>query len=100
MLDEKLPFAAPAPVERPRSRKLLGTLVDVVVALVLVVVGVFCGELLARQSTGEVLRDASSAAKFPPVELMMWLAPTMLLLLVYALLMSRRKSVGSVLRRR
>ena len=85
---------------KPRERRLLGTIVDVGVATLLVVLGVFCGELLARQSTGAVLKDASSAAKFPPVELLMWLAPTLLLLHVYALLISRGKSLGDFIRRR
>jgi hypothetical protein len=74
--------------------------VDGALALVLIAVGVFCGEMLARQSTGEVLKDAASAPKFPPVELMMWLAPTLLLLLVYALLITRGKSLGSLVGRR
>jgi hypothetical protein len=99
-LGKARPTPPPIPPAVPRERKLLGTVVDIAAALVLVVVGVFCGELLARQSTGEVLKEAASAAKFPPVELMMWLAPTLLLLLVYALLISRGKSIGRIVRRR
>ena len=82
------------------NRKLLGLLVDATVILVLLVAGTICGELLARQSTREVLTDAGSAAKFPPVELLMWLAPTLVFLLIHALLISRGKSVGNWLRRR
>lgn len=99
-LDKARPAPPPLPPALPRERKLLGTLIDVAAALVLVVVGVVCGEMLARRSTGEVLKDAASAAKFPPVELMMWLAPTLLLLLVYALFISRGKSIGSLVRQR
>ena len=99
-LDDPVPAPPPTPPAQPRERKLLGAVVDVLVALVLVVVGVFCGELLARQSTAEVLKDAASAAKFPPVDLLMWLTPTLLLLLVYALFISRGKSAGGFLRRR
>jgi hypothetical protein len=73
---------------------------DAVVALILIAVGVFCGELLARQSTRDVLKDASSAATFPPVDLLMWLAPSVLFLLIQVLLISRGKSLGSRLARR
>jgi hypothetical protein len=100
VLDEALPVAAPFPPEEPRRRNIMGAIVDVLVAFVLVAVGVFAGELLARQSCLEVLRNAASAAKFPPVDLLMWLAPTLLLLLVYALLISRGKSVGNLVGRR
>jgi hypothetical protein len=101
VLDTAKP-APPTPPPPPRrgERKLLGAVVDVIVAIALVAAGVFLGELLARRSTGEVLKDAASAAKFPPVDLLMWLSPILLLLLVYALLISRGKSLGSILRRR
>lgn len=95
---------APGPVANaagPASdRKVLGLLVDVAVALLLLVSGVICGELLAQQSTREVLTDAGSAAKFPPVELLLWMSPALVFLLVYALLSARERSVGSWLRRR
>jgi hypothetical protein len=100
VLEDAWPTPPPARPVEPSERKSLGAVVDVVVALVLVAVGVFCGEVLARQSTGDVLKDAASAAKFPPVDLLMWLSPILLLLLVYALLVSRGKSVGSFIRRR
>lgn len=96
------PPPSPQPVTPVRSggRKVLGVAVDAVMALILIAVGVFCGELLARQSTSEILKDASSAAKFPPVDLLMWLAPSVLFLLIEALLISRGKSLGSRLARR
>jgi hypothetical protein len=100
---ESLEIAPPAPpvaAERPASRKVLAAAVDGIVAIVLVAIGVFCGELLARQSTSEVLHDAGSAAKFPPIDLLMWLAPPVLFLLIDALLISRGKSVGGWLARR
>ena len=105
MRSRRSTIPTPAPprhyTRKPRERKLLGTVVDVVVAIVLVVVGVFCGELLARQSTAEVLKDAASAAKFPPIDLLMWLTPTLLLLLVYAALhLARQERSGGFLRRR
>jgi len=102
-LDANLPSPpAPPPAAPPPAggKKVLGIVTDVVVALILIAVGVFCGELLARQSTSEVLKDAGSAAKFPPVDLLMWLAPSVLFLLIYSLLISRGKSVGGRLRNR
>jgi hypothetical protein len=90
----------PAPATRARTgSKLLAVVVDVVIGLILLAVGVFLGEVLAKQSTGEVLKEAGSAAKFPPLELILWMAPPLLLALVYGLLVSRGRSVGYRLRR-
>jgi hypothetical protein len=97
---ESQAIVAPPSPPRRRDRKVLGIVVDVAVALVVIVVGTICGELLAQQSTREVLTDAGSAAKFPPVGLLMWLAPTVLFLLVFALLANRGKTLGAWLRRR
>jgi hypothetical protein len=102
-LDAAVPAPpSPQPVTPTQTGgpKLLGVAVDAVVALILIAVGVFCGELLARQSTRDVLKDASSAATFPPVDLLMWLAPSVLFLLIQVLLISRGKSLGSRLARR
>jgi hypothetical protein len=82
----------------PRS-KIIGIAADVVVVLLLLVVGIFLGELAAGKSTSEVMQLASGP-KFPPLELLMWLAGPVVLLLVYALLGSRGKTVGVWLRKR
>ena len=94
------PVAKPSEPPRPHDRKVLGVIVDIGVELVLLAVGVVCGELFAQQSTREVLSDAGSAAKFPPVALLLWMSPPVVFLLIYALLISRGKSLGSWLRRR
>jgi len=96
-LDEAIPILPTPPAEpaAPGGRKLLGIIVDVLVGALLIAIGVLCGEFLARQSTSEVLKDAGSAATFPPVDLLMWGAPTVVLLLIYALLISRGKSLGT-----
>jgi hypothetical protein len=93
--------AVPAPTAPPSGgRKLLGIAVDVMVGLILLVIGVVLGELLAKQSTREVLKDAGSATKFPPIALLLWMAPSVLFALVYMLLAGRGKTLGGWLRRR
>ena len=93
------PLEPPPRAASPRSnRKIIGVAADVAVVLVLLGVGVFLGEFAAGKSTREVMQSASGP-KFPPLELLLWLAGPVLLLLVYALLGSRGKSVGAWLRR-
>jgi hypothetical protein len=91
--------AAPAKPAGSLSR-VMPTLLDGAVAVILLVVGVLLGELLAQKSTREVWREAGSAPKFPPLELLQWLGPPLFLGLVYVLLMTRGLSVGSWLKRR
>ncbi len=88
-----------APPEPRGGSKLVAVVVDVAVVLILLVAGVLLGEVLARRPTREVLTDAGSAPKFPPIDLLMWMTPPVLLALVYALLASRGKTVGGWLRR-
>ena len=90
---------APAPPPKPEPT-LLPFVADLVVFVLLVVVGMIFGELLARKPTGEVLSEAGSATKFPPVDLLLWAAPPVLFGLVYLLLGSRERSAGAWLRRR
>jgi hypothetical protein len=88
----------PEPAEEP-APGLLPFLADAGAFLLLVVVGLFLGELLVHKPTGEVLSDLASP-KFPPVDLLMWAAPAVLFALVYLLLFKRGVSVGSLIRRR
>ena len=74
-------------------------MVDITAVLILLVAGAFLGELVTGKPTKQVVREAGSAVAFPPVDLVMWLAPPLLLGLVYTLLVSRGVSVGSRLRR-
>ena len=92
----------PAPAAPPaRTEPTLAPFVaDLAAFVLLVVAGMFCGEMLAGKPTGQVLSEAGSAAKFPPVDLMLWAAPPVLFGLVYLLLGSRERSVGAWLRRR
>jgi hypothetical protein len=80
--------------------KPLSVVVDAMVALVLFVLGGLLGEAVAGKSTGDVWRDAATAPKFPPIDLLLWLAPPSMLGLIYGLLVSRRKSLGCWLQRR
>ena len=93
------PAPAPPPGAKPEPT-LLPFVADLVVFVLLVVVGMIFGEFLARKPTGEVLSEAGSATKFPPVDLLLWAAPPVLFGLVYLLLGSRERSVGAWLRRR
>ena len=67
--------------------------------VLLLAAGGFLGEMLAGKPTGEIWEDAGSSVKFPPIDLLMWLSPPVLFALVYVLLISRGKSLGSRLRR-
>jgi len=98
----KKPVAPPpAPPAPPRAgRKLLPVVVDVLVVLVLVGLGVLAGELLVKKSSGQILSESSSAPKFPPVELLMWLAGPVLAGLIYLWLGTRGWTVGGWLKRR
>jgi hypothetical protein len=86
--------------ERPLRPRPLSIVVDVILALFLLIAGGIFGEVLAKKSTGDVWREAGSAPKFPPIDLLLWLTPPLLLGLIYVLLISRRKSLGFWLQRR
>lgn len=90
--------AKPAPAAV--GRKLIAAVVDAAVGLVLLAGGVLAGEILARKPTRQVWNDAGGAVSFPPVELLMWAGPPLLILLVYVLLLSRGVTIGGWLRRR
>jgi hypothetical protein len=94
------PVYDPAETPETTRTKPLSIVVDTIVGLVLLVLGGLLGEVLARKSTGDVWRDAGTAPKFPPIDLLMWLVPPLMLGLIYGLLISRRKSLGGWLQRR
>lgn len=93
--------SAPLPPEAapPRDRKALAIVVDGLVVLVLFVLGAFLGEFIVRKSSAEVL-EGLSAPKFPPTDLLLWLAAPAFLILVYMLLALRGRSLGCRLRKR
>jgi hypothetical protein len=90
----KPPPAAPAaePDRRP-PRKLLATVVDVAVGLVLLAVGGFGAEMLLGKSTRQVI-DGASGPKFPSTDLVVWLGLPAALVLIYGLLAGRGRGVG------
>jgi hypothetical protein len=109
VLVQKLPIPeTPVPItansEEPDEPAMkwepLSIAADALIGLVLLVIGGLLGQVLAKKSTGDVFWDATTAVKFPPIDLMLWLAPPTLLVLIYVLLISRRKSVGGWLQRR
>lgn len=97
----------PAPKPAPSQAALpsapggrIAAVADAAVGFILLAVGVFAGEVAARKSTRQVWADAGSAVTFPPVDLILWAGPPVLILLAYALLVSRGKTLGGWLRRR
>ncbi len=106
---ENRPIAAAPTVAKPKlsdevvaapRRKSLSIIVDGMIGLLLLLMGGFLGEFLAQTSTGDVWHNAGSAPKFPPIDLLLWLAPPSILILVYYLLVTKRKSLGAWLQRR
>ncbi len=93
------PPEPPAPEAKPEAT-LLPFIADLAVFVLLVLVGMVLGEQLAGKPTGQVLTESGSAAKFPPIDLLMWGAPPMVFGLIYLLLGSRERSVGGWIRRR
>jgi hypothetical protein len=92
--------AAPAPPPGPRGgRKLLPTVVDVAVGLILIAVGVFGAETFLKKSTGKVLADASGP-RFPSTDLVIWAGLPLALVLIYVALANRGMSLGGWLRRK
>ena len=92
------PSLAPAPL--PEGRRAIALAVDIAVGLALVGVGALLGEFAVRKSTAAILREAGTAPKFPPVDLLVWLACVAFPLLVMVLFANRGKTVGNWLRRR
>lgn len=87
----------PAPAAEPT---VLPFLADLGVFLLLLVAGLLVGELVVRKPMGQVFSEAGSAAKFPPIDLLILLAPPLMFGLIYLLLNSRERTVGAWLRRR
>lgn len=91
--------ARPTTDRRGRGR-VLGVAVDVAVGVLLAGVGLLLGEFATRRGTADILREAGSAPKFPPLDLVLWLGCVATPVLGYVLFANRGKSVGAWLRRR
>jgi hypothetical protein len=96
----KAPPPPPPPVPPPPGQRALWLAADVAVGLVLAALGAFLGEFATRKSTGAILREAGSAPKFPPTDLLLWLGCVAMPVMAYVLLANRGKSLGGWLRRR
>ena len=93
----------PAPDQAEESqpdRARLARIVDGAVLLVVLVIGMFIGESVAGKSTLKILGDAPASPKFPPTDLLVWLACVVVLGLVYLWLGTRGWSVGGWIKRR
>lgn len=91
------PDPPPDPTPEP---SVMPFLADLGVFVLLVVAGLMLGEFAVRRPMGEVLSEAGSAAKFPPIDLLVMFGPATMFGLVYLLLAGREKTVGAWLRRR
>jgi hypothetical protein len=88
--------AEPAPL----GRRVFAGVLDMVVMFALLVLGATASEMVLGKSSREVLVAASSAPKFPPVDLIIWLGGPALAGLLYAWLGIRGWTVGGWLKRR
>jgi hypothetical protein len=109
LLPKPAPKSAPKPAPPPEpaappealaEATLVPFAADLVTFVLLVVVGMLLGEQLVGKPTGTVLSESGSAAKFPPIDLLLWGAAPVLFGLVYILLGGRERTVGAWLRRR
>ncbi len=94
------PPTAPPPTAAPPTNRWLPVVADVAVGVLLLVVGGWLGEVLAQKPMRQVWNDAGSSVRFPPLDLLLWLAPPVVFSLTYGLLLSRGISIGNRLRRR
>jgi hypothetical protein len=98
------PAAAASPISTipatPTGRRGLGMAVDIAVGLGLAGIGALLGEVAVGKSSAVILREAGSAPKFPPMDLLLWIGCVATPILVYLLLANRGKTVGGWLRRR
>jgi hypothetical protein len=92
--------APPPPVVVSLGQRALGLAADVVAGLVLAALGILLGEFATGKSTADILRDAGSAPKFPPTDLLLWLGCVATPVMGYLLFARRGKSLGGWLRRR
>lgn len=88
------------PAEEKPEPTLFPFLADLGTFLLLVIAGLFLGELLADRPMGQVISEAGSAPKFPPLDLLLLLGPPLVFGLIYVLLGGRERTVGAWLRRR
>lgn len=95
-----LPPPPEPPAEETSEPTLLPFLVDLGAFVLLVIGGLFLGEFLVRKPMGQVLSESGSAAKFPPIDLLLLVGPAVMFGLIYLLLNSRQRTLGAWLRRR
>jgi hypothetical protein len=94
---ERLPAV---PASSPSSRKWLGHLVDAAAVLLLLVLGATLGSLAVGKPTRDILGDAPASPRFPPTDLLIWVASVVVCGLLYVWLITRGWSLGARLTRR
>ncbi len=98
----RLPLPDSALAEPASNSRFLQTdaLADIGVFVLLLILGALVGEWIAKKSTMQIFADAPASPKFPPTDLMMWLASVVIFGLFYVWLAARGWSLGGWLKRR
>jgi hypothetical protein len=98
------PLPAPAdeaPTEGEATRnEWIARLGDAGGFLLMLVVGALVGAMVAGKSSLRILEDAPASPKFPPTDLLLWVASVAVFGLFYVWLGTRGWSLGNWLRRR
>ena len=94
------PSPSPPPADASPGQRALWLAADVAAGLVLAGLGMLLGEFVTRKSTAAILREAGSAPKFPPTDLLLWVGCVAMPVMAYVLFANRGKSLGGWLRRR
>lgn len=90
-----LPATAPRP-----ERKGLALIADATAFVVMLALGAGIGSMIAGKPSVQILSDAPASPRFPPTDLMIWVASVAVFGLLYVWLGTRGWSLGARIRRR
>jgi len=95
---ERLPVAPPS--AEPPARQVAARLVDGAAFLAALALGATLGSFAAGKPTRDILGDAPASPRFPPTDLLIWVASVAACGLLYVWLGARGWSLGARLKRR
>ncbi|MFO0803698.1 MAG: hypothetical protein U0791_11350 [Gemmataceae bacterium] len=95
---ERLPVAPASATSS--SRTVLARLADAAVVVLLLALGAAVGSLAAGKPTSDILGDAPASPRFPPTDLLIWVASVAVCGLLYVWLFSRGWNLGARITRR